>query len=107
MWKVDVQQSTIDEAIALKQNCECEVIVTGGTEAGHSTTETFSHGDGFKIDIDDTAGVNDYIISSGNCSQTGTRSGDPVYSCTGSTAEYVKESTHWDIIVPPKDVLTS
>ena len=82
-----VRQSTIDEAIALKIACGCTVVVTGGTETGHTDDEDgiFDHANGYKIDVDknvnDSDALTQYIKSSdsGFILQPYTIDGNPVY----------------------------
>ena len=96
-----MRQDTIDQIIAIQQACgnSCNVVVTGGTEAGHAAGST-SHANGYKVDIDDGNGaLNTYLestlVSSGT--RGGTYSGARYLDSCGN--EYVRENTHWDITV--------
>lgn len=90
-----INQATIDEVLRLKEACGCSVVITGGTESGHADG-TYSHGNGYKVDIDDSSGITEYITS--NYSYSYTRSdGAKIY--TNGSVEYALESTHWDITV--------
>ncbi len=92
-----LQQVIIVRNAVCGSNTSCRIVVTGGSEGGHAAG-TFSHGNGYKVDIDDTGGVNRVL---GALTRTGTRGGDfggPIFkdSCGN---EYVHESNHWDITV--------
>ena len=91
-------QATIDEAIYLKQSCGCPVTVTGGTESGHAPG-TYSHSNGYKIDLDDSGGLTNYIKTQGT--YEGMREeGVRTYSLAGRpNVEYALEDDHWDITV--------
>ncbi|MBU1292953.1 pilin [Patescibacteria group bacterium] len=87
-----MHEATVRQAVAVKENCNCTVHVTGGTETGHSS----GHTNGYKIDISLSNEVNTFLqgLRSG-----GSRSnGDPIYidKCGNS---YTRESDHWDIEV--------
>ncbi|HWH07077.1 MAG TPA: pilin [Candidatus Paceibacterota bacterium] len=100
-----IRSNTVDQAIAVKQACDCDVVVTGGTEAGHASGPT-SHANGYKIDLRTTSGVNQYIQS---LTPAGERDGVRYLDRCGN--EYVREGSpaHWDITVtkgvcsPPKN----
>ncbi len=93
----NINQATIDEAVRIKQACGCAVTVTGGTESGHAPG-TYSHSSGYKIDLDDSPGINNYITS--NYTYAGRRSGDnaAIYNAPNG-AIYYKEGDHWDVLV--------
>ena len=93
-----INQATIDEAIRLRQSCNCSVTVTGGTESGHADG-TYSHGTGYKIDLDDSPGLTAYIRNT--YSRSGTRSdGAALYTNSSRPGvEYAHEGDHWDITV--------
>ena len=90
-----VRASSIEGAKQLKKDCNCTVIVTGGTEQGHSTVGTKTHGDGYKLDFARNNTLDSYIIN--NYTYTGIRSGDgaKLYK-SPSGAIFAKESDHWD-----------
>lgn len=83
------------------------IVMTSGTDlpGAHSETGTYSHINGYKVDIDDNnAAFNNYITS--NFTQTGVREGaygGPIYTGTinGKKVEAVKESRAWDITFFP------
>ena len=95
----NINQATINEAVSLKQACGCQVIVTGGTESGVHASGQYSHSSGYKIDLDDTSGLNNYITS--NYTYVGPRSGDGalMYRSSDGKKIYAKEGDHWDVLV--------
>lgn len=88
-----IQQSVIDEAIALHRACGCDVTITGGTEtnAGHST----AHLEGYKLDYGLNEGLSNYIQNNGT--YIGTRS-DGARQYQIGNAVYARESNHWDAL---------
>lgn len=100
-----VQQNVIDQVIAIKKDCNCTIIVTGGSEAGHAGG-SYSHGAGYKIDIGLNSAVNTYL---GGLIRADYRGSDPRYLDRCGN-EYVRESNHWDITVnrgvcnPPRSI---
>lgn len=55
-----VREETINGAITLKRACGCDVTITGGTETGHASG-TYSHWNGYKLDMRKASGLNGYI----------------------------------------------
>lgn len=51
---------TVDQAITLKGACDCQLVITGGTEDGHATG-TYSHGNGYKLDFRFNSVLDNYI----------------------------------------------
>jgi len=91
-----MNQSTVNEVIRLRQACGCDVTVTGGTESGHSTSGTYNHASGSKVDLRVNANLNNYIAS--NYTSSGTRSDGATLYTNGSIV-YAREGDHWDITV--------
>lgn len=93
----NINQATIDEAVRIKRACGCAVTVTGGTESGHQTG-TYSHASGYKIDLDDSPGLTNYVTS--NYTYAGRRSGDnaAIYNAPNGVV-YYREGDHWDVLV--------
>lgn len=87
--------STVTQVITIKQRCNCSVVVTGGSEAGHAQG-TYSHGAGYKVDLGLNSGLNTFLQQLTLTGQRGGDSGGPIRkdSCGN---EYVQESSHWDI----------
>ena len=67
-----VRQTTIDGIRTLRSASGCAITITGGTETGHSSG-TYSHWNGYKLDIRPTACVDGYIT--GNFTYVGYVSG--------------------------------
>ena len=91
-----IQQSVIDQVIAIKQACGCNVTVTGGTEEGAGHTSGEGHLEGIKVDIDDTPTVDSFLEEA--LTPQGDRNGDPRYRDSCGNV-YVREDNHWDILV--------
>ena len=92
-----INSGTIDGVITLKRASGCTVTVTGGTEIGHAGG-TYSHWNGYKVDISKNSCINNYIT--GNFSRAGTRGdGAPLYK-SGAGNLYANEywANHWDIL---------
>ena len=89
-----LRQSTIDGLAQLKEECGCDLTVTGGSELGHSEG-SFSHGAGYKADLRLTPELNNYIES--NYERVGTRSDGAALYRDPDGNTYARESTHWDI----------
>ena len=65
-----INSSTISGIITLKQASGCAINVTGGTEVGHASG-TYSHWNGYKVDITPYTCVSNYIT--GTFSYAGVR----------------------------------
>jgi len=91
-----VKTSTIEEAIQLKNECNCALVITGGTELGHAQG-TISHASGNKLDFGLNSTLNQYIQS--NFTPIGVRSDGAIqYRATDGTL-YAREGDHWDVTV--------
>lgn len=90
--------ATVQDIIDLKTDCNCNIIVTGGTEGGIHAAGEQSHANGYKYDIGLNPQVNSYITST--YTNIGVRSdGATMYKAPDGTI-YAKESNHWDVKVP-------
>ncbi|MFC7491846.1 MULTISPECIES: hypothetical protein [unclassified Knoellia] len=90
-----VNSATIDGIITFKRASGCAITITGGTETGHASG-TYSHWNGYKVDIGLTTCAGNYIT--GTFPYNGTRGdGAPTYK-SGAGNIYAKESNHWDIL---------
>ncbi|MER8237481.1 GH25 family lysozyme [Streptomyces sp. NPDC094049] len=101
-----VRARTIQGVIALKKaSGGCTIVITGGTESGHSTRGNHSHANGYKLDLrtrDEGRCVTNWIKSTqrkGNPRGTHARWHGTL---NGISAEYVYEiprggGIHWDI----------
>ena len=89
-----INSETIAGIISFKQVSGCDVVITGGTETGHSTS-TKSHWNGFKLDIEPSVCVSDFIKT--HFEAIGTRSDGAAMFKDGAGNVYARESNHWDI----------
>lgn len=104
-----IKQNTIDTINAIQSGCDCSFTITGGTELGHADGE-LSHGNGYKVDIDDSADITNHIVSNPDITRDGERNGSPRFVDANGN-EYVlegadeidntynKQGVHWDITV--------
>lgn len=91
-----VRQSTINGALTLKKYSGCHVTVTAGTEVGHSTSTTYSHWNGWKLDLRLTDCLDAYVRK--HFSYQGLRGdGWPSWKAASGNV-YTKEGTHWDVL---------
>ena len=89
-----INQSTVDGIKTFKRISGCSVTITGGTETGHASG-TYSHWNGYKVDVPLTTCISSYITS--HYSSAGLRGdGAPMYKAASGNV-YAKESNHWDI----------
>ncbi|MFJ8577167.1 hypothetical protein [Micromonospora sp. NPDC093277] len=90
-----IRQATIDGIITFKRASGCAITITGGTETGHSSG-TYSHWNGYKVDIAKTACVNNWINSA--YTYVGYISGWGYQWRAPSGNLYTDEGNHWDIL---------
>lgn len=89
-----INQSTVTGAITLKHASGCAIHITGGTEVGHASG-TYSHYNGYKIDIAHNSCIDSYIHNT--FTKIGNRGdGYPQWQA-GSGNLYCDEGSHWDI----------
>ncbi len=91
---------TIAEILAMQKACGCEVTVNSTTSGIHSVDNpSCSHVNGYKVDLNDTSGLNSYITT--KYKRVGTREEDkaPLYQAPSGGAIYARESDHWDVAV--------
>jgi hypothetical protein len=111
---LNMRSATVNEIIYFAKACDkwnaptgsyanrCGVIVTGGTEAGHSGSGSCSHAGGYKFDMGITTLIGNYIANKSYFSYLGIRSdGAPMYKWLSGGAIYARESNpdHWDVLV--------
>jgi hypothetical protein len=88
-----INQATVSGVITLHRASGCGITITGGTEVGHASG-TYSHYNGYKVDISKSTCLNNYIH---NFSYIGLRGdGFPQWQ-SGSGNVYCDEGSHWDI----------
>ena len=89
-----INSATVSGIITLKNASGCAITITGGTETGHASG-TYSHWNGYKVDISFSTCIGNYIVN--NFTYQGKRGdGAPLYKSAAGNL-YAKESTHWDI----------
>jgi len=80
---------------SLNETCSCNVIITGGTESGHSSV----HSTGIAVDLRLDGGLTNYIETNkiGNPQQTDL---GPKYTLNidGKNVTFLKESNHWHVV---------
>lgn len=92
-----LQSATINTLIAFGRSCDAPLVITGGTEPGHSS----AHARGYKIDIRNSQGATACVLDVAERYPAGDRGGDhggPAY-IDGCGNIFVQESNHWDILV--------
>ena len=90
-----IRQSTVDEVIRLKLDCNCVVTVTSATGGEHVETGTCNHINGYKADLRLNDGLSSYIDRNFNRNPD---RGDGARIYTSPTGGvYAQESDHWDI----------
>ncbi|WP_369370357.1 hypothetical protein AB1046_16370 [Promicromonospora sp. Populi] len=90
-----VRQVTIDGIRTLRSASTCAITITGGTETGHSGG-TYSHWNGYKLDIRRTTCIDNYIT--GNFTYVGYIPGWGYQYRSGAGNLYTNEGNHWDIL---------
>ncbi|MFO0573685.1 MAG: hypothetical protein U1A78_06805 [Polyangia bacterium] len=89
-----INDSTVSGIITLKSASGCAITITGGTETGHASG-TYSHWNGYKVDISITSCISSYITR--NFTYQGKRGdGAPLYKSAAGNL-YANEGSHWDI----------
>ncbi len=92
-----IRRNTITGVIGFKQASGCSFNITGGTEIGHSGG-TYSHSNGYKVDISRLSCVTNYIST--RYTSIGNRGdGAPQYrDANGSIYADEYFANHWDIL---------
>ncbi|SIN72468.1 hypothetical protein SAMN05444166_0449 [Singulisphaera sp. GP187] len=90
----EINSETVEGIISFKKLSGCDVRITGGTETGHSTS-TKSHWNGFKVDINPSVCVSDFIET--HFEAVGVRGDGAKMFKDGAGNIYARESNHWDI----------
>ena len=96
-----MKPATFDEIKYIDKQTSGNILVTGGTEAGHSVG-AYSHGNGYKVDIEGTANVTAYVEANFDRTPSLDREGDYAaiaYVNPTTGAIWFRESTHWDVLV--------
>ncbi|RNA41652.1 hypothetical protein BpHYR1_052764 [Brachionus plicatilis] len=88
---------SIAELVNYKRSSGCAVIMTGGSETGHSSG-TYSHWTGYKIDIGLNSCHSSYIRSRFTYAGKRGDGADLYKDARGNT--WALEGNHWDILFP-------
>ena len=91
----NVRQVTISGIKTLKSSSGCAINITGGTETGHSSG-TYSHWNGYKLDISKYTCIGNYIKA--HFTYVGYISGWGYQYRSGAGNLYTDEGNHWDIL---------
>lgn len=91
-----VRQSSVSGVITLKKYSGCHITVTGATETGHSTDTTYSHWNGWKLDLRLTDCLETYVGE--HFAYQGLRGDGWPHWKAASGNVYTKEGTHWDVL---------
>ncbi|WP_432277656.1 hypothetical protein [Kitasatospora brasiliensis] len=91
-----INSGTVSAIITLKQASGCAINITGGTEVGHASG-TYSHYNGYKVDIARNSCIDGYIQNS--FTYIGLRGdGYPQWKAASGNL-YCNEGNHWDILI--------
>lgn len=90
----NINDSTVYGVRTLKTASGCAVNITGGTETGHASG-TYSHWNGYKVDISKYTCVGNYIHN--NFTRIANRSDGALQWRSGAGNIYADEGNHWDI----------
>ncbi|MFF0270114.1 hypothetical protein [Kribbella sp. NPDC004536] len=89
-----INDSTVYGVRTLKNASGCAINITGGTETGHASG-TYSHWNGYKVDISKYTCIGNYIHN--NFTRIANRGdGYPQWQ-SGAGNIYADEGSHWDI----------
>ena len=83
----------VEEIVALKQNCQCPIVVSGGTELGHAQG-AISHASGDKVDLQTSPALDSYIQN--RFTYIGFRSDGAMQYRAPDGFIIAREDNHWD-----------
>ncbi|MGV9563640.1 hypothetical protein [Streptomyces sp. NPDC003480] len=90
-----INRTTVSGVTAFKRASRCAVTITGGTERGHASG-TYSHWNGYKVDIKVTSCVDAYVTT--KFRYVGPRPGDRARQYKSPAGNvYAREGSHWDV----------
>jgi len=91
-----IREATLLELVWLVSKVPSgSIVITGGTEGGHASG-TYSHANGYKVDLRLNSTLDSYIEN--NFRREGSVDGYPAYRSPNGGL-YVKEGNHWDVLV--------
>ncbi|WBQ03310.1 hypothetical protein [Kribbella sp. CA-293567] len=90
----NVNDSSVYGVRTLKQSSGCAIRITGGTETGHAGG-TYSHRNGYKLDVAVATCVNSYVRN--NFTRIADRGDGAQQWRSGAGNIYANEGNHWDI----------
>lgn len=91
-----IRLNTVQGILSLWENCgQCDLVITGGTESGHESG-TYSHDNGYKIDLRPNSALDNAI---NNRIAASCQIPPPANSnCAGTDGNiYRYETDHWDV----------
>ncbi len=89
-----INAATVQGVITLKHASGCAINITGGTEVGHASG-TYSHYNGYKVDIAHNSCIDNYVHSA--FTKIANRGdGYPQWQASSGNL-YCDEGTHWDV----------
>jgi len=89
-----VKENTLNRIIELQEKANVPLVITGGTEIGHSNKGSYTHGSGYKIDLRTTPELNNYITA--NFTSIG---GNKWKDANGNIYYRHGPVDHWDITI--------
>ncbi|GEM_PF-844060 len=98
-----IREQTLNAVVGLKSDCDCDIVITAGTETDHHTDGKFSHQKGYKVDLRPNSPLNREITE--NFIQIGTRSDGALQYRDPKGNIYAREENkdgtinHWDVLV--------
>jgi hypothetical protein len=93
-----IRSSVQKEMFYIAQKVGGKIYVTGGTEVGVHASGQYSHAEGYKVDIANTASVNAYVTKNFTSYTDPNRPKTPAYKNPQTGAIWYKEDTHWDVL---------
>lgn len=93
-----IKQNTICGIINFKNESGLNnIVITSGTDGMHSTRGTYTHKNGFKLDLRINPQIDNYIRSNPNYRQGQTRRDGAAYYIGPRGNGFYREGNHWDI----------
>jgi len=99
-----INSTTLNEIINLSKICTTcaayEVFITGGTEPGHSDNGTYTHANGYKVDLRSSTNLDNYIKNNFTKIETRSDGAEQWQALDGAIYAYeTSGGAHWDITV--------